>query len=98
MKGYWISLYLKVENQDNMKKYSEAVVPLIKSYGGKPIIRGGRYKNYEGKEFPRTVIWEFPNFKKAVECHESIEYQNGWSIAKDTTERNFQIIEGFSTE
>ena len=46
MKGYWISLYLKVENQNNMKKYSEAVVPLIKSYGGKPIIRGGRYKNY----------------------------------------------------
>jgi len=48
----------------------------------------------EGNNFPRTVIWEFPSYEKAVECHNSKEYQNGWAIAKETTERNFQIIEG----
>ena len=31
MKSYWISLYLKVENQDNLKKYAEVVTPIIKS-------------------------------------------------------------------
>ena len=98
MKGYWISLYLKVDNQDNMKKYSEAVVPLIKSYGGKPIVRGGRYKTYEGKEFPRTVIWEFPTYEKAIECHDSKSYQEGWALAKATTERYMQVIEGFNIE
>jgi len=33
MKSYWISLYLKVENQDNLKKYAEVVTPIIKASG-----------------------------------------------------------------
>ena len=71
---------------------------LIKSFGGKPLVRGGKYQRIEGEDFSRTVIWEFPNFQKAIECHESKEYQDGWNSAKDTTERNLQIVEGFSTE
>ena len=48
--------------------------------------------------FSIFVIWEFPNYEKAVECHKSEEYQAGWSHAKDTTKRHMQIVEGFSTE
>ena len=97
-KGYWISLYSKVENQENLKKYSEAVIPIIKSFGGVPIIRGGKYQTYNGEDFIRTVVWEFPSYEKAIECHDSAEYQAGWSLAKDTTIRHMQVIEGFSTE
>ena len=97
-KGYWISLYLKVKNQENLKKYSEAVIPVIKNFGGVPLIRGGNHKTYDGEEFIRTVVWEFPSYKKAIECQESAEYQAGWNLAKDTTTRHMQIIEGFSTE
>ena len=98
MKAYWIALYKRVDNQDNLKKYSEIVVPVIKNYGGKPIVRGGNFWTLEGETYPRTVIWEFPSYEKAIKCHDSKEYQDGWAIAKDTTERNLQIIEGFSTE
>ena len=97
-KGYWISLYIKVENQENLKKYSEAVIPIIKSFGGVPIIRGGKYQTYNGEDFIRTVVWEFPSYEKAIECHDSAEYQAGWGLAKDTTIRHMQVIEGFSTE
>ena len=97
-KGYWISLYLKVENQENLKKYSEAVIPVIKNFGGVPLIRGGNHKTYDGEEFIRTVVWEFPSYEKEVECHESSEYQAGWSLAKDTTIRYMQVIESFNTE
>jgi uncharacterized protein (DUF1330 family) len=97
-KGYWISLYIKVENQDNLKKYAETVTPIIKSFGGIPLIRGGKYQTYDGDEFIRTVVWEFPSYEKAVECHKSKEYQAGWSLAKNTTKRHMQVIEGFSTE
>ena len=97
-KGYWISLYSKVENQENLKKYSEAVIPIIKSFGGVPLIRGGAHETYNGEDFIRTVVWEFPSYEKAVECHDSAEYQAGWSLAKDTTIRHMQVIEGFSTE
>ena len=97
-KGYWISLYIKVNNKENLKKYAETVTPIIKSYGGIPLVRGGRYQNFDGDNFERTVIWEFPNYEKALECHNSKEYQAGWDIAKNTTQRHMQIIEGFSTE
>ena len=98
MKGYWIALYKKIESMDNLKKYAEKVTPIIKSYGGIPLVRGGKYEVFEGDNFSRTVIWEFPTYKKAIECHNSKEYQDGWSLAKNTTIRNLQVIEGFSTE
>ena len=98
MKGYWIALYKKIESMENLKKYADSVTPIIKSFGGKPLVRGGKFKCLEGNNFPRTVIWEFPNYEKALECHNSKEYQDGWTLAKDTTERNLQIIEGFNTE
>ena len=97
-KAYWISLYTKVDNQENLKKYAETVTPIIKSYGGKALVRGGKSLTYDGDNFVRTVIWEFPNYEKATECHNSKEYQTGWAIAKDTTTRHMQIVEGFSTE
>ena len=97
-KGYWISLYFKVDNQDNLKRYAETVTPIIKSYGGIPLVRGGKHQTYDGDELIRTVVWEFPSYEKAVECHNSKEYLAGWAIAKDTTSRHMQIVEGFSTE
>ena len=98
MKGYWVALYKKIDNAKNLKKYSSIVTPIIRKFGGKPLVRGGKYKRLEGENFLRTVIWEFPSYDVAIECHESKEYQEGWSLAKDTTERNLQIIQGFNIE
>ena len=97
-KGYWISLYTKIENQENLKKYAEVVKPIIESFGVVPLVRGGKYTTYDGDDFIRSVIWEFPSYEKAIECHNSKDYLAGWDIAKDTTERHMQVIEGFSTE
>ena len=97
-KGYWISLYTKIENQENLKKYAEVVTPIIKSFGGVPLVRGGKRISCDGDDFIRSVIWQFPSYEKAIECHNSKEYLAGWDIAKDTTERHMQVIEGFSTE
>ena len=97
-KGYWISLYLKIDNQENLKKYAETVTPIIKSFGGIPLVRGGIHQTFDGDDFPRTVVWECPNYEQALKCHKSKEYQAGWDLAKDTTTRHMQIVEGFSTE
>ena len=97
-KGYWISLYFKIDNKENLKKYAETVTPIIKSFGGKALVRGGEHQTFDGDDFIRTVIWEFPSYNKAIECHNSKEYQAGWSLAKQTTKRHMQIVEGFNTE
>jgi uncharacterized protein (DUF1330 family) len=98
MRGYWVALYKKIDNAENLKKYSSIVTPIIKRFGGKPLVRGGKFLTLEGEKYPRTVIWEFPNYEQAIKCHDSKEYQDGWALAKDTTDRNLQIVEGFSTE
>ena len=98
MRGYWVALYKKIDNTENLKKYSSIVTPIIKRFGGKPLVRGGEYKCLEGENFLRTVIWEFPSYEQAIKCHDSKEYQDGWALAKNTTERNLQIIQGFNIE
>ena len=57
MKAYWISVYKHVENQENLKKYAEVVTPIIKGFGGIPLVRGGKHITYDGDDFVRTVIW-----------------------------------------
>ena len=98
MKSYWIALYTEIKNMENYKKYSNIAIPVIKKYDGIPLVRGGKSKVYSGEEFTKTVIWEFPSFDKAIECCNCKEYLAGWALAKDTTERNFQIVEGFNIE
>ena len=43
MKGYWIALYKRIDNPENLKDYSANVTSVIKSYGGKALVRGGEY-------------------------------------------------------
>ena len=97
-KGIWIAVYEKIENIETLKKYAETITPIVKSYGGKPLVRGGKYKTFDGDSFCRTVVWEFPSYDKAIECHNSSEYQAGWNLAKNTTIRHMQIVEGFNIE
>ena len=98
MRGYWVALYKKIDSAENLKDYATKVTPIIKRFGGKPLVRGGEYQCLDGEDFLRTVIWEFPDYESALECHNSKEYQEGWALAKNTTERNLQIIQGFSIE
>ena len=94
MKGYWIALYKKVHSIKNLKSYAAKATKIIQSYGGTALVRGGKFQVLEGENFNRTVIWEFPSYEKAVECHNCKEYKEAWALAKETTERNLQIVEG----
>ena len=94
-KGYWLATYKKIESKDILGNYATKATSTIKSYGGNPLVRGGKYKLLEGDDFPRTVIWEFPSYEAAEKCYNSSEYQQAWILAKNSTERNLQIVEGF---
>ena len=93
-KGYWLATYKKIENKDNLGNYAKKATETIKSYGGQPLVRGGKYKCLEGNEFSRTVIWEFPNYDTAEKCYNSKEYQEAWKLAQSSTVRDLQIVEG----
>ena len=93
-KAYWIAKYRKINNKDALAAYAEKAKLIIESFGGKALVRGGKYLTFEGEDFIRTVIWEFENIDIAIECHNSIDYQAAWSLAKNTTIRDLMIVEG----
>ena len=93
-KGYWLATYKKIESKVNLGNYAAKATETIKSYGGKPLVRGGKYKSLEGNDFPRTVIWEFASYDAAEKCYNSKEYQEAWDLAKSSTDRNLQVVEG----
>ena len=95
-KGYWLATYKKIGDLEKLKKYAETVTPIIKSFGGQALVRGGKFHVFSGESFKRVVIWVFPSHQKAMECHESKKYQEGWSLAKESTKRNLLIVEGVS--
>ena len=93
-KGYWLSVYKKIENMETLKKYAVKATTAIGKYSGKFLVRGGKNIILEGNQAPRTVIVEFPNFSDAEKCYNSDEYQKALSILKSSVRRNLQIIEG----
>ncbi len=93
-KGYWLATYKKIESKENLGNNDEKATETIKSYGVNPLVLVGEYKCLEGNDFPRTVIWEFPTYEAAEKCYNSKEYQEAWDLAKNSTDRNLQIVEG----
>ena len=94
MKGYWIAIYKKIESQENLGDYGKKATQAIIDHGGKPLVRGGKYKTLERNNIPTTVIWEFPSYDAAINCYHSTEYQEAWALAKSTTTRDLEIVEG----
>ena len=93
-KAYWIAKYKKINDQESLGRYAEKAKKVIELFGGKVLVRGGKYITFEGEDFIRTVIWEFQNIEIATKCHDSKDYQEAWSLAKNTTIRDLLIVEG----
>ena len=93
-KGYWLSVYEKIDNMEILRKYAVKATVAISKYSGKFLVRGGKNMILEGNQSPRTVIVEFPNFLEAEKCYNSDEYKEALDILKGSVKRNLQIIEG----
>ena len=93
-KGYWLSVYEKIENMETLKKYAAKATVAIGKHSGKFLVRGGKNMILEGNQSPRTVIVEFPKFSEAEKCYNSDEYKEALDILKGSVKRNLQIIEG----
>ena len=94
MKAYWICIYEKINNSEKLKEYAVKAKPSIEKFYGKFLARGGKNRTNEGISSPRVVVVEFPDYKTAVECYDSAEYQEAHDILKGHVVRHHQIIEG----
>ena len=85
-----------IKNIEECKKYMEKVKPMIESYGGEQLIRGGEIDALETNlwEPTRMVLVKFPNKEIAMEWYNSDEYKPYKNIRLDNATSNILMVEG----
>tara|TARA_B000000565_G_scaffold122165_1_gene91923 strand:- start:743 stop:1030 length:288 start_codon:yes stop_codon:yes gene_type:complete len=94
MKGYWVCIYEKIDNNEKLKEYASKAKPAVESFSGKFLVRGGKNRTNDGINSPRIVVVEFPNYNTALNCYDSKEYQEAHKILDGHVIRHHQLVEG----
>ncbi len=69
-KGYWIAR-VDVHNDEGYKPYTLANPAIFQKFGGRFIVRGGKFTGAEGESRSRNVVIEFPDYETAMACYNS---------------------------
>jgi uncharacterized protein (DUF1330 family) len=93
-KGYWIAR-VDVHDDDGYKPYAAANPAIFKKFGGRFVVRGGKFEAMEGKARTRNVVIEFPDYAAALACYRSPAYQANIKIRQPHSEIELVIIEGY---
>jgi uncharacterized protein (DUF1330 family) len=92
-KGYVIAR-VTVKDPVIYAEYARLSTEAIKQYGGKPLIRGGRYEAVQGEARPRNVVLEFESYDRALEFYQSTEYAAAMAVRLPVSEGEFVVVEG----
>ena len=93
-KAYWIGR-VDVHDEEGYKPYAAANAAIFKKFGGRFVVRGGKYEAPEGKARSRNVVIEFPDYAAARACYDSPEYQDNMKIRQAHSTAEILIIEGY---
>ena len=67
-KGYWIGR-VDVHNDEGYKPYAAANAAIFRKYGGRFVVRAGKFECVEGTSRSRNVVIEFPDYAAALACY-----------------------------
>ena len=93
-KGYWIAR-VDVHNDEGYKAYAGANPAIFKKFGGRFVVRGGKFEAPESSSRSRNVVIEFPDYAAALACYRSPEYQANIKVRQPHAEADILIIEGY---
>ena len=93
-KGYWIGR-VDVSNDEGYKPYVAANAGIFKKFGGRFVVRGGKFQCMEGTSRTRNVVIEFPDYQTALDCYHSPEYQANIQVRLAHSIGDIIIIEGY---
>jgi uncharacterized protein (DUF1330 family) len=93
-KGYWIGR-IDVKNDEGYKPYAAANAAIFKKFGGRFVVRGGKFEAPEGTSRSRNVVIEFPSHEAALDCYRSPEYQANIKVRLPHATADIIVIEGY---
>ena len=96
MKKGYIIVRVSIHNHELFQQYPILSTEVMKKYGGKYIIRGGKTEVFEGNwPVDRTTVVEFESFESAKRCYESVEYSQAMKIRQRSSKGDLILIEGY---
>jgi uncharacterized protein (DUF1330 family) len=84
-----------VNNEDSFKPYAAANQPIFKKFGGRYLVRSGKFDVAEGHSRSRNVVVEFPDYAAALACYRSPEYQENIKVRLPHSTVELIVIEGY---
>ena len=93
-KGYWIGR-VDVKSDEGYKPCAAANAAIFKKFGGRYVIRAGKFECVEGSARSRNVVIEFPDFAAALACYRSPEYQANIKVRQPHAVADIVVIEGY---
>jgi uncharacterized protein (DUF1330 family) len=93
-KAYWIA-HVDVHNDEGYKPYALANPAIFMKFGGRFVVRGGKFENPEGQSRSRNVVIEFPDYETALACYRSPEYQENIKRRLPHSTADLVIVEGY---
>ena len=93
-KGYWIAR-VDVTNPDAYRDYVAANGVAFAKFGGRFLVRGGKFETMEGTSRQRNVVIEFPSYEAALACWTSPEYKKAHKLRANASMGDLVIIEGY---
>jgi uncharacterized protein (DUF1330 family) len=95
-KGYWIAR-VDVHDPQAYEGYRQANAAAFAKYGGRFLVRAGRFESVEGLSRSRNVVIEFPSYDAAVACWNSPEYKEALAMRSDPSVAvgELIIVEGY---
>ena len=96
MKVYVLA-QIRVIDAERMKTYSQMTTPIVESFGGRYLARGGKVDVLEGSySHTRTAIIEFPDAAAAHSWWNSDEYKDAKNLRQQIAQTDLTLIEGIS--
>ena len=92
-KGYLIAR-IDVTDPERYGRYAAVTPGVAAKYGGRFIVRAGRYEAKEGAARARNAVIEFPDYESALAFYDDPEYRAALPHAVEGSEREVVIVEG----
>ena len=88
-------LHIDVHDPDLYAEYVKLAPATIEQYGGRYLVRGGRYETLEGGWSPqRVVVVSFDTAEQAKRWWDSPEYGPARAMRHKASTSNLMIVEG----
>ena len=94
MSGYFI-VRCKYFDESEYRGYARLAADAVRNFNGQFLVTGQGVQNQQESGYlPKSVVVKFDSYQDALECYQSEIYKQALSFIKDSSDRDFAIVEG----